>query len=114
MRSKKPTAARRGGVDERLRTIARRGLQPRKADDVLASNKKRKYLSAHQGCPGGPRCRHCTWDSVHISVDGPHAKYMASDHADCRARSLVRLDSATGYPSSPTPTPRLFEKREGK
>ncbi len=42
----------------------------------MAGKRKPKYLSAHQGCPGGPKCRHCTWDGMYISVDGPHSKYM--------------------------------------
>ena len=50
----------------------------------MAANKKRRYLSTHQGCPGGPRCRHCTWDSVHISVDGPHAKYIKGHRGQFR------------------------------
>lgn len=38
--------------------------------------REKKYVNAHRGCPGGPKCRHCTWDSLHISVEGPHAKYL--------------------------------------
>lgn len=50
----------------------------------MATNKKRKYLNAHQGCPGGPKCHHCTWDSVHISVDGPQAKYIKGNRGQYR------------------------------
>lgn len=42
----------------------------------MTAKGKIKYLNAHRGCPGGPKCWHCTWDSLHISVDGPHAKYI--------------------------------------
>lgn len=41
----------------------------------MRMTRKRTYLNRHRGCRGGPKCRHCTWDSMHINVDGPHAKY---------------------------------------
>ena len=50
----------------------------------MAGNKSGKYLKAHQGCAGGPKCRHCTWDTVHISVDGPHAKYIKGHRGQYR------------------------------
>ena len=31
--------------------------------------------NGRRGCPRGPKCRHCIWDSMHITVDGPHPKY---------------------------------------
>ena len=42
----------------------------------MAAKRKTKYLNAHRGCPGGPKCHHCTWDSLHICVLGSHAKYI--------------------------------------
>ncbi len=42
----------------------------------MTAKRKIKYLNAHRGCPGGPKCLHWTWDSLHISVGGPHAKYI--------------------------------------
>jgi hypothetical protein len=50
----------------------------------VAAKRKREYFSAHQGCPGGPKCRHCTWGSAHISVDGPHAKYIKAHRGQYR------------------------------
>jgi hypothetical protein len=58
----------------------------------MAANKKRKYPNAHRGCPGGPKCRHCTWDSVHISVDGPHAKYIKGDRGEYRGDIDAAID----------------------
>jgi hypothetical protein len=50
----------------------------------MATKRKAKYLSAHRGCPGGPKCRHCTWDSLHISILGPHAKYIKGHRGQYR------------------------------
>ena len=41
----------------------------------MTMSRNRIYSSRHQGCRGGPKCRHCTWDTMHVAVDGPHAKY---------------------------------------
>ena len=50
----------------------------------MTAKRKIKYLNAHRGCPGGPKCRHCTWDSLHISVEGPHAKYIKGHRGQYR------------------------------
>jgi hypothetical protein len=50
----------------------------------MATKKKTKYLNAHPGCQGGPKCRHCTWDTLHISVCGPHAKYIRGHRGQYR------------------------------
>jgi hypothetical protein len=57
----------------------------------MTARKKNKYGNAHRGCPEGPRCRHCTWESVHISVDGPHAKYIKGHRGQYRGD----IDGAT-------------------
>jgi len=41
----------------------------------MTMSRNRIYSSRHRGCRGGPKCRHCTWDTMHVAVDGPHAKY---------------------------------------
>ena len=41
----------------------------------MTTSRNRIYSSRHRGCRGGPKCRHCTWDTMHLAVDGPHAKY---------------------------------------
>ena len=50
----------------------------------MATNKKTRYLNAHPGCPGGPKCHHCTWDSLHINVCVAHAKYIRGHRGQYR------------------------------
>jgi hypothetical protein len=50
----------------------------------MATNKKTRYLNAHPGCPGGPKCHHCTWDSLHTSVCGANAKYIRGHRGQYR------------------------------
>jgi hypothetical protein len=38
--------------------------------------------NGRRGCPRGAKCRHCTWDSLHITVDGPHPKYTKGHRGD--------------------------------
>src|SRR5215813_1849460 len=70
----------------------RRGVPQRKGDEPVAAKQRRKYSSAHHGCPGGPKCRHCTWDGVHISVDGPHAKYIKGHRGQYRGDIDAAID----------------------
>jgi hypothetical protein len=43
---------------------------------------KHSSPNGRRGCPRGPKCRHCTWDSMHITVDGPHPKYTKGHRGD--------------------------------
>ena len=43
---------------------------------------KHSSPNGRRGCPRGPKCRHCTWDSMHITLDGPHPKYTKGHRGD--------------------------------
>ena len=38
------------------------------------ATKRKNPIEHHPRCRGR-KCRSCTWDSMHINVDGPHARY---------------------------------------
>jgi hypothetical protein len=38
------------------------------------ASKRKNPLESHPYCRGR-KCRSVTWDSLHISIDGPHARY---------------------------------------
>jgi hypothetical protein len=38
------------------------------------ASKRKKPIERHPYCRGR-KCRSCTWDSLHITVDGPHPRY---------------------------------------
>jgi hypothetical protein len=50
----------------------------------MVAKRKTKYLNAHRGCSGGPKRHHCTWDSLHVSILGPHAKYIKGHRGQYR------------------------------
>jgi len=50
----------------------------------MDARKKAKYANAHRGCRGGPKCHHCTWDSLHICVLGVQAKYIKGHRGQYR------------------------------
>jgi len=62
----------------------------------MAAKRKTKYLNAHRGCSGGPKCRHCTWDSLHISILGPQAKYIKGHRGQHRGDIDAAIDDFLG------------------
>jgi hypothetical protein len=58
----------------------------------MAMKKKTKYLNAHPGCHRGPKCRHCTWDTFHISVSGAHAKCIRGHRGQYRGDTDGAID----------------------
>jgi hypothetical protein len=63
---------------------------------------KRKNPIEHPPRCRGRKCRSCTWDSVHITVDGPHARYTKGHRTLTISQRPGISDSGVLWLSTPT------------